>query len=340
MENWDLIVIGAGPAGLSAAIWSSDLRLRTLVLEASGEPGGQLLSVHNPIKNYPGKDAANGREFRDAMLDQVERSDAVLSLSSRVVATDLANLSVTVDDGRKLTADAIIIATGVRRRELTVPGEREFAGRGILGSGVRDRAEAAGRHVVIVGGGDAALENALLLSETAAKVTVIHRGARFKARDEFVSQVDGRNNVDILLNTTVSRIIGGDTLTAVEITSASSPPTTVEIISSTATPATGEIISGPDTTTTGEIIFGSDRRLIEADRLLIRIGVEPNTELFQTQIATDPAGYVVVDPNCRTTLPNVFAIGDAASPLSPTIPTAAGMAATAVKGISKRRTPL
>src|SRR6478672_1205583 len=99
MENWDLIVIGAGPAGLSAAIWGSDLGLRTLVLELRSEPGGQLLSVHNPVKNYPGKDAASGRELRDAMLVQVERSGAVLHLSSNVVSADLPNKVVTLDDG-------------------------------------------------------------------------------------------------------------------------------------------------------------------------------------------------------------------------------------------------
>ena len=301
MRNTNVIVIGAGPAGLSAGLWCSDLGLRTVVLERAYEPGGQLLSVYNQIKNYPGYYAANGVELRDLIREQVDRSEATLLLSVNIASSDLANRSLTLDDGSELAADHIIIATGVRRRMLNVPGEGSLADRGILTSGVRDRADVKGRNVVIVGGGDAALENALMLSEVAAKVTIVHRRDTFAARDEFVSAARARKNVDIVLNSNVSRILGEDFLTGIEINGS------------------------------------GDARTIACDNLLIRIGVEPNSEPFRGQIEVDTDGYIVVDRDCRTSLPDVFAAGDAASPLSPTIATAVGMGATAAKVIASQK---
>jgi thioredoxin reductase (NADPH) len=235
------------------------------------------------------------------VLRQVERTDAALVLGSKVMSADLVNRIVTLEDGCQLKAMGIIIATGVRRRQLGVPGEREFTGRGILESGVRDRSQVAGGHVVIVGGGDAALENAILLSETAAKVTVIHRRGAFRARDEFVARLEYRPNVEILLNSTLTRITGDKALMAVEVGS------------------------------------GADTRSLNCDHLLIRIGVQPNTELFEGQIVTDELGFISIDSMCRTNLAQILAAGDVASPLAPTIASATGMAATAVKTIAGTR---
>jgi len=207
--------------------------------------------------------------------------------------------SIVLEDGRHLTARAIIIATGVRRRKLDVPGEDEFCGRGILDSGATAKNEVAGKTVVIVGGGDAALENALMLGETAKRVTVVHRRDEFTARRDFVDRARQNLKIEFVLNSNVAAITRNQNVEGVEIC---------------------------------DVRSGATSHLA-TDTLLIRIGVVPNTEVFQGQLELDKSGYIVADPNCATSLPHAYAAGDVANPRSPTISTAAGTAATAAKHI-------
>src|SRR5438874_8839315 len=157
----DVLIIGAGPAGLSAARWCDELGLDTLVLEQSEEVGGQLLSVHNPIENYLGLRAANGRELRDRFVEQTRACDFDLWTNVEIESVDLKAKRIKLRSGEELQSIAIIIATGVRRKKLGVPGEAELAGRGVMESGARDHDSFAGTDVCVVGGGDAAAENAL-----------------------------------------------------------------------------------------------------------------------------------------------------------------------------------
>jgi len=298
MQDQDVIVIGAGPAGLSAGLWCADQGLKALVLERAAEPGGQLRAIHGPISNYPGLDLENGADLRDRMLRQLERTDVRLSLLSEIAGVDLANGKVIPADGPKLYARSIIIATGVRRRKLGIPGEDEFSGRGILDSGMKVRDKVAGKHVVIVGGGDAALENAMILSDEGATITLVHRRGQFTARSEFVERVASLPNVDLLLGATVTRIHGTDKVEGIKVF------------------------------TEGKTVP------VECDHVLVRIGVIPNSELFAGQLETDIGGYISVGPDCLTSIANVFAIGDIAYPHAPTIPTAMGSATIAVKTIA------
>src|SRR5918911_5333836 len=135
----DVIIIGAGPAGLSAALWCDELGLDTLVIEQAAEVGGQLLRVHNPVENYLGLRAANGRELRDLFAAQVEDKEFDLWTEAEVESVDLKAKRVRLRSGEELQSIALILATGVRRRKLGVPGEEEFAGRGVLESGRLDR---------------------------------------------------------------------------------------------------------------------------------------------------------------------------------------------------------
>src|SRR4030081_33945 len=130
----DVLIIGAGPAGLSAARWCDELGLDTLVLEQSEEVGGELLSVHHPIENYLGVRAANGRELRDRFVAQTKDSDFDLWTQVEIAGVDLKAKRVVLGSGEELKAIAIIIATGLRRRKLGIPGEDEFAGRGMIES--------------------------------------------------------------------------------------------------------------------------------------------------------------------------------------------------------------
>ena len=294
--NYDIVIIGGGPAGMSAALWGSDLGMRSILIESSDALGGQLKSIFNPIENYLGLRAPDGATISKYFLRSLEKAKFELRLAKKVVEANLAAKTFELDDGARVSGDAVIIATGVRRRKLHVPGEEEFAGKGILTSGSKEARMARGKNVVIVGGGDAAMENALILSEHARSVTLVHRRNEFKARGSFVEDARGRSNITFLTDSTVKRFIGSSSLEAVELF---------------------------------DLTHG-DSKIVAGDLALIRIGVQPNSELFCPQLDTDDSGYILVSSKFETSARNVYAIGDVANPHSLTIATSAGNAAAAV----------
>ena len=298
----DVIIIGAGPAGLSAALWCDELGLDTLVIEQGTEVGGQLLRVYNPIENYLGVSAANGRELRDLFAAQVADKEFDLWTEAEIESVDLKAKRVRLRSGEELQTIALVIATGVRRRRLGVPGESEFEGRGVLESGRLDRDKVKGEDVLVVGGGDAAAENALLLAETCATVTLVHRGKSLSARPEFAERIKSDHRITVFTETTLEGIFGGERVESVEMMRA-----------------------------------GALKPMRMAVRgVLIRVGVEPNTELFKGQFHTDERGYVVVDGEQEASAEMVFAVGDVSNPLAPTVSGAAGAGATAAKVIASR----
>jgi thioredoxin reductase (NADPH) len=298
----DVIIIGAGPAGLSAALWCDELGLDTLVVEREGEVGGQLLRVYNPVGNYLGVSAANGRELRDLFAAQVADKEFDLWTEAEIESVDLKAKRVRLRSGEDLQSIALIIATGVRRRRLGIVGESEFAGRGVLESGQLERERVAGEDVLVVGGGDAAAENALLLAEVCATVTLVHRGKHLSARAEFAERVKSDHRITVFTETTLERILGGERVESVELLRA-----------------------------------GALKPMRMAVRgVLVRVGVEPNTELFGGQLHTDGRGYVVVTGEQETSAEMVFAVGDVSNPLAPTVSGATGAGATAAKVIASR----
>lgn len=298
--NYDVIIIGGGAAGISAGLWCADLKLRALLLEAEDELGGQLLCTYNRIENHLGIKAENGRELRDVFVEQIENRDFQVKHTAEVSKVDLKEKSIELKTGEKFSADFLIIATGVRRRKLNVEGEDKFQNKGILKSGKRDKESAKGKKVLIVGGGDAALENSLILAETAEKVTLIHRSGQFSARDEFLEKARQNDKIEILTNTILQKIEGEEKIETAKLKNVKE----------------------------NEI---QDRAI---DQILFRIGVEPNTEIFAGQIELDKNGYIKINSDCQTNFTNVFAVGDVANPLAPTVSSAVGTGATAVKVIS------
>jgi thioredoxin reductase (NADPH) len=300
----DVIIIGAGPGGLSAALWCDELGLDTLVLEREPEVGGQLLRVHNRVENYLGVDAANGRELRDLFAAQTDARDFDLWTQAEIEEADLRAKRVRLRSGEELACIAIVIATGVRRRRLGIPGESEFEGSGVLSSGVLERDTVAGEDVLVVGGGDAAAENALLLAETCATVTLVHRGPKLSARREFAERIQGDHRITVFTEATLERVMGSDRVESVEIRRA-----------------------------------GALKPVRMAVRgVLIRVGVEPNSELFTGQLHADARGYIVTDGQHETSAEMVFAVGDISNPRAPTIIGANGAGATAAKVIASRLT--
>jgi thioredoxin reductase (NADPH) len=298
----DVIIIGAGPAGLSTAFWCDELGLDTLVLEQAEQVGGQLHRVYNPIENYLGLKARNGPELLAHFTQDLDAAEFDLWTQVDIESVDVKARRISLRSGEELQTIAIVIATGVRPRALGVPGEKEFIGKGMIESGTRDRQLFAGKDVCVVGGGDAAVENALLLAEVCPTVTVVHRGKKLRARREFAERLSPNNRITVFTESVLTRILGNEKIEAVEI----------------------------------QRKEGLKPFQLAVGGVLIRIGVEPNTELFRQQIETDEKGYITVNRQQETSVPMVFAVGDVSNPVAPTISSATGAGTTAAKVIASR----
>lgn len=300
----DVIIIGAGPAGLSAAFWCDELALDTLVLEQAEEIGGQLHRVYNPINNYLGLQTSNGKELLETFSRGVSDAGFDLWTRTEIESIDLRAKRISLRSGEQLQGISIVLATGVRPRMLNIPGEKELQGKGMIESAARDRDLFAGKDVCVVGGGDAAAENALLLAEVCATVTLVHRGRKLRARREFVERLQPNHAVTVFTESVLTRIIGEDHVEAVEILRKD----------------------------------GLKPFQLAVRGVLIRIGVEPNTDLFREQLQLDQQGYIKINSEQETSVPMVFAIGDVSNPIAPTISGATGAGATAAKVIGARLT--
>lgn len=296
-KYFDVIIIGGGPAGMSAAITCAELGVDAILLEREAELGGQLLWTHNAIENYPPFRAKNGRELRDHFLERVENAGVTYRTNAPVADADLEKRVVTLADGDRYFANSIIVATGVRRRSLNVPGEAEFRGRGILESGIKDKEQVRDKTVVIVGGGDAAVENACILSEVARKVVVVHRRKAFTAQRRFVDAAHKLPNVEVLFDSRLTSILGDTRVVAVDV----------------------------------QNLKSRDHSTVPVEAVLIRIGVEPNAELLHHQIDLDESGYVAEKGSGRTNVPAIYAAGDLANPNDMTILAAANLGTECAK---------
>lgn len=298
-KKYEVIIIGGGVAGMSAALWCDDLGISAVLIEKKDEFGGQLLKVYNPIENHLGSVAENGKHLRDIFVKQLANRTFTRRLPAEITKIDFDNREVFLKNGDTIAAKAVVIATGVRRRKLNVENEDSYVGKGIIESGKKEQNTVEGKTVLIVGGGDAALENSLILSETAAKVYVAHRRTEFRAREEFLEQAQNNPRIEFLTETVVQKIIGKEKLENVFVKN----------------------------TKTGKI----DE--LKVDYLLVRIGVEPNNELFSGKLAADESGYLKINAQCETDRKYIFAAGDIANPNSPTVSTAVGNGATVAKVI-------
>lgn len=298
-----MLIVGGGPAGLAAAVWCSELGLRGTVLEREKITGGQLNWTFNTIRNFLGFGQIEPAELRERLGQQAGASCTEITTSVDVKAVDLAAKRIETEDGRVFTGRSIVVATGVRRRSLGIPGEQEFIGRGVLGSGAKSLDQTEGKRVVVVGGGDAAAENAVMLAKRARSITLVHRRENFTARKIFMDQIAELKNIDVRTSCRLSSIDGTEHVETVTI-------------------------SGP----------GAEYHRINADLVLIRVGVMPNSEAFASQLELDDSGYIKVDAHGSTQVDLVYAVGDVANPISPTLNSAIGMGVTAAKHLVQRLT--
>lgn len=300
-QRYDIAIIGAGPAGLTAALYAGRSKVRSVLIEAKA-PGGQLLNTEL-IEDYPGFSSILGVDLATAMLEQAQRfgADMVYSPATRIRVEDDLTKVIETDEG-EIRADAVIITAGGNPRKLDVPGEAEFAGRGVSYCAVCDGAFFQGVHLAVVGGGDAAVEEALFLTRYASRVTIIHRRDTFRAQPILLDEARSHAKITIVTDTVVDAIEGDRSVQHLRLRNVrSGAPTTLDV--------------------GGVFIF---------------VGFLPNTGLIDRHADHDKSGYYITDPTTMmTSIPGIFAAGDVRSQLTRQITTAVGDATTATIAASK-----
>lgn len=271
---YDIIVIGGGPAGLTAALYGRRQNKTVLVLEKNSF-GGQ--TVFSPkIENYPGFVEMSGMEFSDKLVDQVLKQGAELLMETAVEIIDLGSYKRVVTDCGEHESKTIIIASGAKHRLLGLEGEEELIGNGISFCAVCDGAFYANKDVAVIGGGNSALQEAILLSENCHAVHVIQNLPTLTGEEKLIEILSGKENVDFTYNTVVTKLLGDGELTGIIVTN----------------------------TETGE----EDRILL--DGMFIAIGLEPDNEISRGIVALDIQGYIEADESTEANIPGIFAAGD------------------------------
>jgi len=276
-EVRNVIVIGSGPSGYTAALYAARAELKPLIFEGSVTAGGALMQTTD-VENFPGfPDAIMGPELMDSMRKQAERFGAEL-VPDDVVAVDLtANPKVVKTDSETYLAKAVIIASGSRYKELVVPGEKELGGHGVSWCATCDGFFFRGHDIAVIGGGDSALEEAMFLTRFGKSVTVVHRRDTLRASKIMQERAFANPKIEFLWDSEVAEVLGPDKVTGLRIKSTKDG--TEHVL-----PVTG---------------------------VFVAIGHDPRSELFSDQLATDPDGYLLVDqPSTRTEIEGVFACGD------------------------------
>lgn len=286
-----VLIIGSGPAGLTAAIYAARAELEPLMIEGV-ERGGQLM-ITTDVENYPGfSDGIMGPELMEQMRKQAERFGTRI-VSSDVTAVDFSEQPFKVSVGSdEYTADSIIISTGASARWLGIEGEARLRGYGVSACATCDGFFFREKELIVVGGGDTAMEEALFLTKFASKVTIIHRRDEFRASPIMVKRAVNHPNIDIIWDSVVEEVLG-DTL------------------------VTGALIRNVKT---------DEVTTFNADGIFIAIGHVPNTKVFDGVLDLDDTGYILTEPGTPvTSITGVFAAGDVTDKIYRQAVTAAGM---------------
>ena len=278
-----LIIVGSGPAGLTAALYSARANLNPLVFEGI-QPGGQL-TITTEVENYPGfPDGIMGPELMEAMRKQAQRFGAT-TLFKNVSKVDFSKRPFHLwSDDEEFTAEAVIISTGASAKWLGIPSEKVYMGYGVSACATCDGFFFRGLEVIVVGGGDTAIEEATFLSKFATKVTIVHRRDSLRASKIMQAKAEKNPKIDFIWDSVVDEILG--------------------MSENEKKVVTGVLLRNVHT---------SETRILKTDGVFMGIGHKPNTELFVGQIAMDQTGYIKTEkPGTATNIPGVFAAGDVA----------------------------
>jgi thioredoxin reductase (NADPH) len=300
-RTYDIAIIGGGPAGLTAALYAGRSKVRTVLLEGKA-PGGQLLNTEL-IEDYPGFKSITGGDLAVNMTEQATHFGADLEIAQvNRIRVEPDGMKVIETDEGEWRAPAVIVTAGGNPRKLGAPGEEEFAGRGVSYCAVCDGAFFQGEHLAVIGGGDAAIEEAVFLTRYASKVSIIHRRDSFRAQPILIEEAQTNPKVAFVLDTVVEAIEGDGRVTHLKL---------------------HNLITG-------------ERTDYPVGGVFIFIGFIPNTQLVDGHVDHDAGGYYTTDPmTMMTSIHGLFAAGDVRSQLTRQVTTAVGDATTATIAASK-----
>ncbi|MGC8716794.1 MAG: thioredoxin-disulfide reductase [bacterium] len=301
MERSDLVIIGGGPAGLTAAIYTSRALIETLVIEKMLPGGTPVLTTF--IENYPGfPEGISGPDFAERLEAQAERFGTKI-ISSRPVTRiikDEDGFQIETEDGVFL-AKAVIVATGTSPRELNVPGEKEFTGRGVSYCAVCDGAFYRDKVVAVVGGGDSAIDEAIYLTRFTSKVYVIHRRAQLRAEKILQERAFSNPKINFIWDTIVKEIRGDKKVEKIKLSN----------------------------------VKTQEETELEVEGIFIYIGSIPNSSIVKGLVQLDENGYVITDTMMRTNVPGIFAAGDVRNTAFRQLATAVGDGAIAANSAER-----
>lgn len=292
---YDIIIIGAGPSGMSAALYALRANKKVLLLEKECF-GGQIINASN-IENYPALPNVSGYDFATNLYNQIKSLGVILKYEEVLEVTDKKEV-ITRKDTYK--GKNIIIATGLKKRKLNLENEDKLLGCGISYCATCDGNFYKNKNVAVVGGGNTALEDALYLSNIASKVYLIHRRDNFRGEKKLISEVKEKNNIELILNSNITKIIGEDNLNSIEITDNRNNISKLEI-----------------------------------DGLFIAIGNIPDNNRFKNIIDLDENGYIIANANLKTKTDNIYVAGDTRVKTLRQLVTATSDGAIAVTEITK-----
>jgi thioredoxin reductase (NADPH) len=301
MPEYDVIIIGGGPAGLTAGIYAARAHLTTILLEAM-IPSGQAYTAER-IENYPGfPDGISGQELIERFVRQATTSGLEIRQFNMVAGVAVAGEAIIVDAGeKKLSTAALIIASGAQATTLGIPGEDIFTGKGISYCATCDGAFFRDQTVAVIGGGDTALEDALYLSRLARKVYIIHRRDELRAQKILQQRALENPVIEVIWNSVITEIKGAEMVKAVLI----------------------------------ENKKEGIKRELSINGVFIAIGQRPNTDFVRGLVSLDEQGYIITDAECATSVPGIFAAGDVRKKGLRQITTAVGDGALAVAAVER-----
>ena len=272
-RQYDLVIIGAGPAGMAASVYGSRAGLKTLLLD-NGAPGGKLIKTHK-ISNYPGVKELSGVELATSMFEQSTSFGTEYAYGD-VEKVD-ADKKVTLSDGTIIEAKAVIVATGTKERLLKIPGEQENIGRGVSFCAVCDGAFFKNKDVVVIGGGNSALEESLFLTQFANKVTIVIRRDVFRAEKKIQEQIQANDKIEVIVKHIPKEIL-----------------------------AENGKVSG----IVFENVETKEPMTLSCQGIFPYVGQDPNTVCLEGLGVLDEKGYVIVDDSRQTKIPGLYAAGD------------------------------
>lgn len=270
---YDIIIIGAGPSGLTAAIYGSRANKKVLVLEKNAY-GGQIINTKD-IENYPGVNHINGFDFATKLYNQAKDLGAEIKYQNVVSINDLGDIKEVVTSKETFKAKAIIIATGNENRKLNLPNEDKLIGKGISYCATCDGNFYKNKIVAVVGGGNTALEDALYLSDICLKIYLIHRRDSFRGEEKTVNLLKEKNNIEFVLNSNITSINGENILESIDVTN-----------------------------------NDGETKTLNVNGLFIAIGRVPENEIFSNLVELDNNGYIKSGEDCLTSVKGIFVAGD------------------------------